>query len=674
MAKVSGNDAPKVPGRVQGLNADIEDLVLRSTGGSLKKEVEPEDVALEVGPAIRPAPMLTRTIDGASSISLEVFDPDRTFLRNSLLAKKWEAEIDGLGFRYIGLDKQGQNLTLTLEDEWAARLKEHFGPKEVLRKNSTRARFIKRLVEEACPGLDFYCPQLKVKQPIGSKAEKKKSKTERAEAKKEDRGKGIGDSYKHLKVKGLKATTTQRELAELALEIADQGNAPFVCRVAVIAALIDETNMGSVDSNNVLEGEGSGEGAPIGSAEDEISGFLFGKPTWTGTTAVGYHKAHPHATYYEIAQAVQASGAGAASNGRDNYGQFGTEAKEWVEAYDGGEGVSGSITVIEPYRFEVEGVEEGKRNGKPENYWEAIKRLAKEVNWRFFISANRAYFMPETELIKSMVRLAIDEDTPGVEFAEIGFSYNEHGDVTEVTIPAFVEVWKPPPGSVVTLADMGPVSLGSGDAPSEKGVKVGLSSAIKASTHEGRGRFLVSKIEVPLIGDPAQRLATITLKTPSRPLPEQEAKKKSLSVGSVGGVEGNKTLERMLQAADAKAALKQEYVWGGGHASFDSPTGYDCSGGVSWLLHVGGLLDSPLDTQGLAAWGEAGPGRWITVYVKTTGSAEEEHTAIEVAGELYESGGGPENTNPNGGWGKVDSSKATEFLKQFDTKRHPKGF
>lgn len=658
MAKVSGKDAPKSPGRLQGAKAHIEDLVLRANGRSL---------ALEVGQGITPTPTLTRTIDGASSISLEVFDPDRTFLRNSLLSKKWEAEIDGLGFRYVGLSKSGQTLTLTLEDEWVARLKEHFGPVKVLRKHSTRAEFIKRLVEEACPGLDFYCPQLHRKQPIGSKSEKKESRTERKEAKLEDRGKGIGDSYKHLKVKGLKATTTQRELAELALEIADRGNAPSVCRVAVIAALIDETDMGS-DGNNVLQGEGSGEGAPIGSAEDEISGFLFGKPTWTGTSAVGYHKEHPQATYFEIAQAVQASGAGEASNGRANYGQFGTEAKEWVEAFDGGEGVSGSITVIEPYRFEVEGKEKGKRNGKPENYWEAIKRLAKEVNWRAFISANRFYFMPEPELFRSMVRLAINEDTPGVEFGEIGFEYNEHGDVTEVTIPAFVNIWKPPPGSVVTLADMGPVSLGSGDVPLQKGTKAALGSAVKASTHEGRGRFLVSKIEVPLVGDTAQRLATITLKTPTKPLPEEEAKKKSLSVGNVG-VEGNKTVERMLQVAENISAKKLEYVWAG----FDPDKGFDCSGWVSYLLDVGGFMTGRTTTVGLASFGEAGPGKWITIYDRSHPgeSMEHQHTIIEIAGEFFASGEG--SSNPNGGAGKVDSPSAS-FLANFNIKRHPHGF
>lgn len=658
MAQALGTDAPKAPNRLQGAKSSVEDLLLRSDGRPT--------VAIEVGPGITEPPTLTRTIDGASSVSIGVFDPEGTFLRNSLLTRRWDAELDGLAFRYSGLAKDEQRLTLTLEDAWVAMLKEMRGPVKVLRKNSTRAEFIKRLVEAACPGLEFFCPQLHRKQPIGTKAEKKESATEKKERKKEDRGKGIGDSYKHLKVKGLKATTTQRELAETALDLADQGNAPFVCRVAVIAALIDETDMGAVDSNNVLEGEGSGEGAPIGSAEDEISGFLFGKPAWTGTAAVDYYKSHPSATYYEIAQAVQASGAGKASKGRDNYGQFGAEAAEWVKAFEGGEGVSGSITVTEPYRFEVEGKTRQRKH--PETYWEAIKRLANEVNWRFFIIGNRAYFMPETELFRSMVRLAIDPETSGIE--DVSFEYNIHGEVTEVTVTALMDQWKPPPGSVVTLAGYGPASLGFGDAPG--GTSTALSENKSLATGEGRGRYLVSTIEIPVTSEDAQRIGTITLKAPTVPLPEPQAKTKDISVGTVG-IEGNKTVERILSGLERAAALKRGYGWGGEDPF--SPGGVDCSGCVSFALRIGGFMEGRTDTLGLAAFGEPGPGKWITVYDHAnTGDPHTEHCAIDVAGEVYESGGGPENSNPNGGLGKVDASQVTEFLKQFEIKRHPKGY
>ncbi len=65
--------------------------------------------------------------------------------------------------------------------------------------------------------------------------------------------------------------------------------------------------------------------------------------------------------------------------------------------------------------------------------------------------------------------------------------------------------------------------------------------------------------------------------------------------------------------AAANSIATTPYVWGGGHGAWES-SGYDCSGSVSFALHGGGLLDSPLDSTGLTYWGEAGPGNWITVY------------------------------------------------------------
>ena len=55
------------------------------------------------------------------------------------------------------------------------------------------------------------------------------------------------------------------------------------------------------------------------------------------------------------------------------------------------------------------------------------------------------------------------------------------------------------------------------------------------------------------------------------------------------------------------------YVYGGGHQDFVD-TGYDCSGTVSYALHGGGLLDTPMDSSDLEGWGMEGPGQWITVY------------------------------------------------------------
>ena len=55
------------------------------------------------------------------------------------------------------------------------------------------------------------------------------------------------------------------------------------------------------------------------------------------------------------------------------------------------------------------------------------------------------------------------------------------------------------------------------------------------------------------------------------------------------------------------------YIYGGGHARWWDK-GYDCSGSVSFALHGGEFLDSPLPSGSMTKWGEAGLGRWITVY------------------------------------------------------------
>jgi cell wall-associated NlpC family hydrolase len=55
------------------------------------------------------------------------------------------------------------------------------------------------------------------------------------------------------------------------------------------------------------------------------------------------------------------------------------------------------------------------------------------------------------------------------------------------------------------------------------------------------------------------------------------------------------------------------YIYGGGHASFDSP-GYDCSGTVSYALHGASLISTPMDSSEFMGWGAEGVGRWVTIF------------------------------------------------------------
>ena len=104
--------------------------------------------------------------------------------------------------------------------------------------------------------------------------------------------------------------------------------------------------------------------------------------------------------------------------------------------------------------------------------------------------------------------------------------------------------------------------------------------------------------------------------------------------------------------AAGNAIHKRPYVWGGGHAGFES-WGYDCSGAVSYILHAAGLLPSPLPSGPLMAWGLPGKGEWITVM------ANAGHTYAVVAGLRWD-------TSSYGSGGNGPRWRAT--------KRRPRGF
>ncbi len=102
------------------------------------------------------------------------------------------------------------------------------------------------------------------------------------------------------------------------------------------------------------------------------------------------------------------------------------------------------------------------------------------------------------------------------------------------------------------------------------------------------------------------------------------------------------------------------YVWGGGHGSFES-SGYDCSGAVSYALHGGGLLSSPLDSSGFQVYGSPGGGSWITVF------ANSGHAWAMIAGLRWDTGGPGGGNGPR--WSTIMRSDASSYVA-----RHPAGY
>jgi putative modified peptide len=104
------------------------------------------------------------------------------------------------------------------------------------------------------------------------------------------------------------------------------------------------------------------------------------------------------------------------------------------------------------------------------------------------------------------------------------------------------------------------------------------------------------------------------------------------------------------------------YLWGGGHqagvADVATTEPVDCSGAVSAVLGVDARVSGQFEN-----WGEAGPGRYVTVY------ANEEHVLMEINGHFF----GTSTANPGGGAGWIPRAHVPpSYLARF-TARHPPG-
>jgi cell wall-associated NlpC family hydrolase len=127
---------------------------------------------------------------------------------------------------------------------------------------------------------------------------------------------------------------------------------------------------------------------------------------------------------------------------------------------------------------------------------------------------------------------------------------------------------------------------------------------------------------------------------------------------------------RAIAPVDAPGAVKQviaaanrirtkPYIWGGGHGRWWDG-GYDCSGAVSFALHGGELIDSPLPSGPMESWGSPGPGRWITIY------ANAGHAFAVIAGLRWDTSGDSSGTGPR--W-HPDMASSAGFVA-----RHPPGY
>jgi len=436
---------------------------------------------------------VNRTIDGASTLDLLVDDYDRTLLKSKVLNARLDIEIDGLWFRLVKVSKDAgsDQLTLGFEQREIALLRTypkhnapHNGVKFASRDKTTRAEFILNLIREVKEvKIPVVIPHLKQIQPI-TKAKDTTVGTKWGDVVATgDISGGIpaltqespiearhhGDPYPkgvYLTVKGVAMVKDQRNNANTILTVAKNMNANRkVCVCAIMTAIQEST----------LHNLSGGDGTSVG---------LFQQTTYYGSYAdrhdpatsarmflercIKEDQSYKGWSYNDLCQNVQRSGH------PDLYGQWQGEANAIVTAFGippgkggdtGNEGDAAfmnnmsqiwSPTADNTYYYMRGTQDSANKTFKREDNWTCIRRLADEVGWRAFFIGGVFYYLTDDDLFKTQPIVTVTESTAGVQ--GIGFDYDLGKKGATVDMPCQVGLWLAPPGSIIVLQDMGPIT------------------------------------------------------------------------------------------------------------------------------------------------------------------------------------------------------------------------
>jgi hypothetical protein len=473
---------------------------------------------------------IERTIEGASTLTVTVSDADKRIQRSGRLVDKCDTKVDGLWFRLVSVEKSGPELTLVFEDREVAVLRTY--TKKLIRNRAkvTRAQFAKIMAKEVKEfNLPFVCPELRVVQPIKTSKDRLQDwqKDEQREAgfpediNKEELPLGVrrgvgghrttpaGDS---VRVKRVKADKDQLKNIGRVLDVGISMNARTKVLIASIMCITQESSCrnlvgGHLDSVGLFQQRRS-QGWPA-SRDIEKDAHEFFK------RAIDVDQDLPNLDHWKIVQTVQRS-----ANGK-LYDQWKEEATHTVSLYGAGsdskflrdQNMQNWDEQDNAYLYTRGTPDETQADGwKEEDSWSCLQRLADEVNWRAYMVSGTLYFISEKRLFKSRARMKFTEKSAGIDWIDYDYDVGRKDLINNrqesvVTVTAHVARWEAPPGSVIWIAEKGPVE----------------------------GKWLVSSISRSLFDN----IATITCKKPRPKLPEPAEDSIDLNTGVKPGSLGS---------------------------------------------------------------------------------------------------------------------------------------
>lgn len=572
------------------------------------------------------------TLEGASTVTVQVHDPERRLIRSKVLTRASRLVIDDASYTLRPVDRNGATTVLTFEDTVVSRLKGIRTPKRAFRERTTRQQFIRSMIDDARPRIPSVIPELAVRLPIEGEAdvgERRDLDTDRAPgfAPRAALFVRAGDGSR------VRADHEQLRIGERVLAVAESLSAPYKARVALVEACMIESLM-----RNLTHGDGSSVGVlqlidthgSVASRRDvERVANLFLTAGFTGRGgAITLAKSNPSWSAGRIAQTCQ----GSAHPARYDTAQ--SDAEAWVDAYDGGATRAGLDDAPGFARYEFTRGAPGGPAG--EDTWSAAQRLVGEIGWRCWAWRGRVYVMSEEYLMRSRPWLRLDEDDDAdVLLAPLDFQFDAGRRTAQIDTRVRAARWTVPPGAVVECGGIGIAN----------------------------GRYIVQSVRRQL----SSTEADVVLVKPRPALPEPAPERSSISTSVSSG-----DVDAAVAAAYERAVEIDrrgfKYSYGGGHdPAITGP--YDCSGAVSAILKAAGVIDAPVDTVALGRLGRAGEGQYLTIYVKPFAGRNGHTYAVfnmPGKGEQRFEAHGPSGVGPGGQFVKRGTDPAGYQARHFE--------
>lgn len=462
----------------------------------------------------------------------------------------------------------------------------------------------------------------------------------------------------NLTLDGTKLNNKQVDVANTALRAAQTAGSNTVATTAMIYAAMGENQFGyyqyPANYYNVWAANNPGEYGPDPNWAAMATAFLEGTNDFQsngGALALSKRSSDPVA----IANAVENNAVYESSGGNsdtfvpgtaDSYGprlggtaQLLAEAKAIVTAFGGGSAstAGGSSTSTGQ-------IERGGQGNSDQDSWSCLQSLASTINYLCFSSigipgqwGNYLYFIPGPTLDAAMPSgsLVFSPDNPGTwdlkaatkkatlitrnalqqqpsyTIDNSAFLYKttrtRRGRVQRA-ITSNVKPQSPTQIQVQLICD--PLEYNAGEV-----MQIQDSGPIN-------GNWIVEDNTRNMIGDV---YSTLTLQPPTAPTPQPAASSSSPNASTTPAASG--TVGKVIQMAKFLSSKQLTYNQGNvvqKYPAFESG-GYDCAGGVAYILYNGGI---PLPAGGgvgkygpasgnWETWGDAGPGQQMTIWANS---------------------------------------------------------